>query len=81
VPEAIPLFSDASGAINEISPVGVPEVDVTVAAALADVRWVIVTADVLPFTVSAVVVGLSPPTAVAQAFAKFATLKEPNPVA
>jgi len=58
-----------------------PKWTLPVAVALADVPCVIVTADVLPFTVSAVVVGLSPPTAVAQAFAKFATLKEPNPVA
>ena len=64
-----------------MSPVGVPEPDVTVADKVTDVPCGIGAGDVLPLTFVLVAVALNAPTAVPQALARFETFTLPRPVA
>src|SRR6266436_5568444 len=76
----IPPFTEV-GTISETSPVGVPDVEVTVTFAVTAVPCVMVTVDVPPFTVRVVVVAWKVPTASGHCVARLATLTEPRPVA
>ena len=80
VPSPIPPFT-VVGASNETSPVGVPDVEVTVATAATDVPCVIVTVEVPPLIVRAVPVVWKLPTARGHCVFRLVTFTEPNPVA
>src|SRR6266446_5203326 len=69
------------GAISATSPVGVPDVEVTVTFAVTAVPCVTLTVDVPPFTVRVVVVEWKVPTASGHCVARLVTLTEPRPVA
>src|SRR5260370_9670930 len=79
-PMPIPPFKEV-GAIRAASPVGVPDVGVTVTFAVTAVPCVMVTVDVPPFTVRVVVVAWKVPVASGHCVARLATLTEPRPVA
>lgn len=76
----MPPFTEV-GAISETSPVGVPDVEVTVTLAVTAVPWVIEQGDVGQVTVRLVFVGWKVPTASGHCVARLATLTEPRPVA
>ena len=76
----MPPFTEV-GAISETSPVGVPDVEVTVTFAVTAVPCVMVTVDVPPFTVRLVVVPWKAPTASGHCVRRLVTLTEPRPVA
>src|SRR6266436_9781739 len=76
----IPPFTEV-GTISETSPVGVPDVEVTVTFAVTAVPCVMVTVDVPPLTVRVVVVAWKVPAASGHCVARLATFTEPRPVA
>src|SRR5579859_122625 len=76
----MPPFTEV-GASKEMSPVGVPEVEVTVTAAATDVPCGIVTVEVPPLIVRAVVVVWKLPTARGHCVFRLVTFTEPRPVA
>jgi hypothetical protein len=80
VASAIPPFT-AVGASRATSPVGVPEVDVTVTLAVTGVPCVIVTVETPPFRVRLVAVLWNLPTASGHCVARLVTFTEPSPVA
>src|SRR5260370_42175261 len=77
-PMPIPPFKEV-GAIRAASPVGVPDVGVTVTFAVTAVPCVMVAVDVPPFTVRVVVVAWKVPVASGHCVARLATLTEPRP--
>src|ERR1700674_1494508 len=79
-PIPTPPFTEV-GAMSATSPVGVPDVEVTVTLAVTAVPCVIETVDVPPLTVRLVVVAVNLPAAIGHCVARFATFTVPRPVA